>query len=134
MEFTQIKETCLYVKDLDDCKAFYHDLLGFPVIGKVEGRHIFFRVGTSVLLCFISEESKKGGDLPGHYGGGKIHIAFEAPRGKYEQLKQEIKEKNISILHEEIWKWSAKKKSFYFEDPDGHLLEVIENGLWEADS
>ncbi|MFC0658001.1 VOC family protein [Mongoliitalea lutea] len=50
MKFTQIKEVCLYISDLDVAEDFYGDVLEMPVISKVEGRHIFFRCGTSVLF------------------------------------------------------------------------------------
>ena len=54
MDILKIKETCLYVSDLAKTKDFYFGLLKFEVIGEVPGRHVFFRVGSSVLLCFIA--------------------------------------------------------------------------------
>src|SRR5690242_18661813 len=45
MTIHAIIETAVYVDDLAATEAFYHDLLGLPVIGKEPGRHVFFRVG-----------------------------------------------------------------------------------------
>ena len=59
MEITQVKETCLYITDIDHSYEFYHSLMGLPVINRVDGRHIFFRAGTSVLLCFIAAATTK---------------------------------------------------------------------------
>ncbi|KAA9340628.1 VOC family protein [Adhaeribacter soli] len=129
MEFLQIKETCLYVKDLDATRQFYAGKLGLEIIGEVENRHVFFRVGTSVLLCFIPEASKKGNHLPGHFGSGNLHVAFEVARDRYEDEKVIIKALGIEIEHEH--EWPNNTKSFYFRDPDNHLLEVVMTGMWE---
>ncbi len=127
LDITSVKEVGLYVKDLDRSKAFYHDLLGFPVISHVPNRHVFFRAGDTVLLCFIAETTKKD-QLIGHYAEGKQHIAFEAKEGEYEAWKDFLKANDIELLKEITW--GNGKLSVYFEDPDGHMLEVIENKLW----
>ena len=56
-EIIKIKETCLYIQDLQGAHEFYHLLLGFPVIDYVHDKHLFLRVGSSVLLCFNPDDS-----------------------------------------------------------------------------
>jgi hypothetical protein len=34
----------------------------------------------------------------------------------------------IAIVHEEPW--GDRFRSFYFHDPDGHVLEVVPAGMW----
>ena len=49
-------ETAIYVDDLDAAEDFYTNILGLPVIGKEQSRHVFFQVGESnVLLAFLPE-------------------------------------------------------------------------------
>lgn len=129
MQFSQIKETCLYIKDLDKAQNFYHSLLGLPVISRVEGRHIFFRVGTSVLLCFVAEATKKEKELPPHFGEGDQHLALEVEAKDYDNVRQEFKGKGIDIIHEH--KWSKGHRSFYFHDAENNVLEVVESGMWD---
>lgn len=129
MEFSQVKETCLYVQNLFLTKDFYHSLLGMPVISLVEGSHIFFRVGTSVLLCFIPENSKAKTSPPPHFAYGRQHIAFEVKPPDYEGWKEKIQKKGVEIIQEQTWKKGLK--SFYFKDPDGHLLEIVPEGMWD---
>ena len=129
MNVKKIKETCLYVKDLQKSKAFYKGQLGFEVIGEVKDRHIFFRAGESVLLCFISEASRKGGSLPPHFGAGQLHLAFEVSKDDYPAWKERIKKLSIPI--EQEYDWGGGYHSFYFRDPDEHLLEVVMEGMWE---
>jgi catechol 2,3-dioxygenase-like lactoylglutathione lyase family enzyme len=128
MQFTQIKETCLYVSSLDATNAFYNEKLGLKVIGRVENRHIFFRAGSSVLLCFISETTRNDTKLPPHHGTGRLHLAFEVKAGEYERWKDRIEELGIPVEQEQHWPGSFR--SFYFRDPDGHLLEIVQEGMW----
>ncbi|MEX2364746.1 MAG: VOC family protein, partial [Balneolaceae bacterium] len=116
MKVTQIKETCLYIQDLDRTEDFYHGKLNFQVIAKAQERHIFFKAGASVLLCFISDTTRKEKNLPAHYGEGKMHLAFEVPEENYESVKKWIQSKGIEIEHEQKWKKGVR--SFYFRDPD----------------
>lgn len=128
MQFNQIKETCLYVQDLDRTEKFYSETLNLKVISRSEGRHVFFKAGTSVLLCFIAEATQLEDNLPAHFGEGNMHIAFEVPKEKYENVKVELKSAGIEIEHEQ--EWSEEYRSFYFRDPDGHSLEVVPEGMW----
>jgi catechol 2,3-dioxygenase-like lactoylglutathione lyase family enzyme len=130
MNILHIKETCIYVTDLQQTENFYKGKLGLKVIGRVEGRHIFFSAGNSVLLCFIAEATRDiHMHLPAHGASGQIHFAFEIKKEEYESAKKEILEKNIYIEYEQEWKENTR--SFYFRDPDGHLIEIAQEGIWD---
>lgn len=129
MKISRIKETCIYVTDLEQTKAFYADKLGLPVISLAKGRHIFFRAGESVLLCFIAAATEKEETLPPHGASGSVHFAFEVSKEDYPAALQKIKEAGIPVLHEHTWK--ERLHSFYFHDPDQNLVEILEEGLWE---
>lgn len=129
MDFTQIKETCLYVHDLDQTRHFYEGILGLKVISHQEQRHVFFRLGSSVLLCFNPEATRNETMLPPHFAEGKQHIAFEVAPEKYEGVKKSIVALGVTITHEQEWRPSVR--SFYFEDPDGHVLEIVPAGMWD---
>ena len=129
MQFTHIKETCLYIHDLDKAQEFYHDKLGLPIIDREDGRYIFFRVGASVLLCFVPEKSKTQTNLPPHYGFGDIHLAFECNANDYQAWKNKLIAVGIEITHETTWKHGAL--SFYFQDPEGNVLEIVQPGIWD---
>lgn len=129
MNFLQIKETCIYVQDLARTKDFYHGKLGLEVIVLVEGKHVFFRAGSSVLLCFISEYTEIQTHTPPHGASGNIHFALEVNSDEYEGAKNEILQKGITIEHEHEWK--NKLHSFYFRDPDENLVEIVQKGVWD---
>lgn len=130
MKILRIKETCIYVTDLDKTKSFYAGRLGLEVLSLVEDRHVFFRVGESVLLCFVAAQTQQETHLPPHGARGSIHFAFEVEKEEYANILEKIKDSSILILHEHIWKNNLR--SFYFHDPDDNLVEIIEESLWET--
>jgi catechol 2,3-dioxygenase-like lactoylglutathione lyase family enzyme len=130
MNFLHIKETSIYVKDLQLTEDFYCEKLGLTVIAKSEGHHVFFKAGKSVLLCFIASATEKSFmHVPPHGASGQIHFAFEVKSNEYESAKTEILGKNIPIEREQEWKKNVF--SFYFRDPDGHLVEIAQEGIWD---
>lgn len=129
MKFIKIKETCLYLHDLERAKRFYNEILELPLLSYVPDKHIFFSAGSSVLLCFNPEDSKYKIKPPGHFGGGKQHFAFEVAESEYEKSKSWIREKGIIITDTVVWKDGVE--SFYFEDPEGNVLEIVpDKGIW----
>ena len=129
MNFKQIKETCIYIEDLELARDFYHHKLGLEVIGYLEGKHIFFRAGKSVLLCFNPHDSRNKKSPPPHFASGKYHFAFEVALQDYEKQKSELLSKDINITDEVVWKNGLK--SSYFEDPAGNVLEIVPEGVWD---
>jgi catechol 2,3-dioxygenase-like lactoylglutathione lyase family enzyme len=100
-----------------------------PLISKEDQRHVFFKCGDSVLLCFLPEVTKNDSNLPPHYAYGKQHIAFEVEQKDYLEIKKKLTDKGITITHQQKWKKGIN--SFYFEDPFGHVLEIVPTGMWD---
>lgn len=129
MNIRQIKETCIYTTDLFSARKFYHERLELPIISEVEGKHIFFRAGSSVLLCFNPNDSRLKKSPPAHFSEGNYHFAFEVTAGEYEKHKQKIIQKGITITDTLIWK--NGQESFYFNDPIGNVVEIVPEGIWD---
>jgi len=128
MQISSIKETCLYFEELDLAMNFYHGILGLPVISEVKGRHIFFRAGSSVLLCFNPEDSSKKKSPPAHWARGPLHFAFEVSDEEYPKYKELLTSKSIEIIDKVIW--ANGKESFYFKDPEHNICEIVPPGIW----
>lgn len=127
-EILKIKETCLYIHDLEQAKEFYADTLGLKVIHYLPERHIFFRAGASVLLCFNPDDSKTKDSPPPHFAEGNQHFAFEVSREDYLEAKNKIEKLGIEITDTVIWK--SGQESFYFKDPEDNILEIVPVGIW----
>jgi len=128
MKLNFIKETCLYISDIERSRIFYHDHLGLDIISIAKKRHIFFRVGPNILLCFIAEATKNENTLPPHYATGRQHIAFEVDFEDYVEWKVKLTHAKIEIIHEHEW---SSSRSIYFHDPDKNVLEIVTPGLWD---
>jgi catechol 2,3-dioxygenase-like lactoylglutathione lyase family enzyme len=128
-KLTKIKETCLYVSDLERTREFYCDVMGLELIALKKGRHVFFRVGDDVLLCFLAEATRREKVLTPHYAEGKQHYALECPAEDYEAWKEHLAAHGIGIERE--IEWSPGCRSIYFRDPDEHSVEIAMPGLWD---
>jgi catechol-2,3-dioxygenase len=129
MKFLKIKETCIYIHDLEKARQFYHETLELPIINYAPGKHLFLKAGDSVLLLFNPEDSKIKLSPPAHYGGGRQHFALEVSVEDYSVVKAKIASKGISIIDQVKWK---NGESFYFNDPEGNVLEILpDSGIWD---
>jgi catechol 2,3-dioxygenase-like lactoylglutathione lyase family enzyme len=134
MHPTAILESALYVSDLDAAEGFYADVLGLKLLGKVDGRHIFFRCGPGVLLIFNAEATKvpPAADaklpVPPHGTVGDGHLCFAASRDEIEDWKAHLAAKGIEIESE--FEWPQGGRSIYIRDPSGNSVEFAEPRIW----
>jgi catechol 2,3-dioxygenase-like lactoylglutathione lyase family enzyme len=129
MEITSIKETCIYIADVDSSRHFYEGKLGLEVLAAAPGCHLFLRAGSSVLLCFIAAYTSQQKELPPHGAAGIVHFAFQVEKTHYAAAMQQVKAAGIEILYEQ--QWANGLLSFYFNDPDNNLLEIVQTGIWD---
>lgn len=114
MEIIQLN---LLSDDISETEKFYSDRLGIKIIEK-SSTTISFIVGTSI-LTFIKSTNQKP----------VYHFAFNIPNNKLDEALSFIENtigiiatnKNDKIAHFENW----NAKSFYFNDNNGNILELI---------
>ena len=129
-----ILEAALYVRVLDAAERFYGVTLGLQLIAKVDGRHVFFRCGTAVLLLFNAEATKvppaSGARLPvpAHGMTGQGHVCFSATADEIERWKTHLEGRDIAI--EADFEWPKGGRSIYFRDPSGNSIEFAEPKIW----
>lgn len=133
MRPSAILETALYASDLAAAEAFYAGLLRLPVIVKVPGRHVFFRVGEGVLLLFNPDatEVPPGNPalpVPVHGARGPGHLCFAASRDEIEGWRQRFFAADVEIDAE--FDWPNGARSLYVRDPAGNSVEFAEPRLW----
>jgi catechol 2,3-dioxygenase-like lactoylglutathione lyase family enzyme len=130
---TGLLETALYVEDLARSREFYRGLLQFPVMLDTPRLVALDAGGNGVLLLFKAGESgqdipTRGGVVPGHGGSGILHLAFAIPAEDYAAWSARLADAGIPIRSEV--RWPAGGTSLYFDDPDGHVVELATPGLW----
>lgn len=128
-----VLETALYVDDKPRSIAFFHDMMGLAILRDEERLTALDAGGGSVLLLFTRGQSTAGedtpqGHIPGHDGAGPLHMAFKVAAADYDAWCAHLREAAVPELSE--IHWPAGGRSFYFNDPDGHVLEIATPGLW----
>ncbi|QPC89864.1 VOC family protein [Mesorhizobium sp. INR15] len=134
MQPAAILESALYVNDLAAAESFYTGVLGLDLLGKVEGRHLFFRCGAGVLLVFNAEVTKVPPSpdarlqVPPHGTVGEGHLCFAASADEIVGWKAHLKTRNIDIESE--FEWLQGGRSIYIRDPSGNSIEFAEPRIW----
>ena len=128
----RILETVLYCDDLARTAAFYQILLGAsPMLSGDRLVAIDAGEGT-VLLLFQRGNSgplnAPGGLVPGHDGGGPVHLAFAIDAADIDAWSTRLAQLGIDI--ESRVRWERGGLSLYFRDPDGRSVELATPGLW----
>jgi catechol 2,3-dioxygenase-like lactoylglutathione lyase family enzyme len=129
-----ILESAVYVADLVAAEAFYGGLLGLPVIAKVAGRHVFFRVGPGVLLVFdpaatVVPSTNPALPVPTHGAQGPGHVCFVASREEIAAWRARFEVEGVAVEAE--FDWPNGARSLYVRDPGGNSVEFAEARLWD---
>jgi catechol 2,3-dioxygenase-like lactoylglutathione lyase family enzyme len=82
-----------------------------------------------VLLLFDRAGlADRDGPIADHGTTGPGHACLIAPGEAYEEARQRVAASDAEITHEH--RWDEGRRSFYFHDPAGNLLEVADGDLW----
>ncbi len=123
-----IHEAALYVDDLAVAERFWRRL-GLQLIGKQEGRHVFFRAGSDLLLLFDARAALQPGGVPPHGADGPGHVALDVPdHESLQRWRAHLELAGVEVEHEQGW--PSGGESVYFRDPAGNSVELITRGSW----
>lgn len=125
-----VLETVLYCasSQREAVERFYSETLGLAAVARwPDGTS--FRVGPSVLLVFERERlAEREGPVADHGSDGPGHACLRAGTAAYEPWKRRLESEGVEITHEHDW--DSGRRSFYFRDPAGNLLEIADGDLW----
>ena len=130
-----ILEAAIYCEDLDAAEAFYGHVIGLERLQRVGNRHVFFRLGTGVLLVFNPDETTKPPGnptmpVPPHGARGENHVCFAMPGDALDDWCTRLKVARVEI--EADFRWPNGARSIYFRDPCGNSIELAEPWLWSG--
>ena len=109
-------EIAVRVKDLARAAAFYQGVLGLKEGLRDERRNwLFLYAGGDAGMVVLQEDK---GDWPTQ------HFAFAVSESDLKQAAAMLKEMGVSVSEPVYHEW-MNSVSVYFDDPDGHSLELI---------
>jgi catechol 2,3-dioxygenase-like lactoylglutathione lyase family enzyme len=114
LRVTGIDHVVLHVADLERSKRFYMDLLGFTVAHE-SGWQSFLRCGSQQVALF---QMRDGSEI--HAGSEMNHMALRLETGEYEEVKGVLERAGV-----EVHGRPGDDRCLYFNDPDGHHLQVL---------
>ncbi len=114
-----VYEVAIRVKDLARAEAFYKGVLGLEEGVRDEKRNWLFLYAGGRAGMVVLQEDK--GDWPTQ------HFAFAVSETDINQAAQMLKERGVVVSEPVYHKW-MDAQSVYFDDPDGHALELFAPG------
>jgi catechol 2,3-dioxygenase-like lactoylglutathione lyase family enzyme len=118
----QLNHTIVWCRDMQKSASFLVEILGLPAPVPF-GPMLVVQLNNNVSLDFYSND----GEIASQ------HYAFLISEGEFDQILGRIRDRGLSYwadpgkskgLAGEIYKHNGGR-GVYFEDPDGHLLEVM---------
>jgi catechol 2,3-dioxygenase-like lactoylglutathione lyase family enzyme len=123
-----IVESALYVTDVQRSIEFYQDVLGFKLISDFGPRGCAMHAGGNQVLLLFKKGASVEAEFP-HDGDGHLHVAFGVTVAELPRWEKWLDSHGISVGRKS---WEGGGQSLYFDDPDGHLLELVTPGTWSV--
>lgn len=130
-----VLETALYAHDLDAAARFYTQIVGLREHSRVDGRHVFLRCETSMVMLFNPDATRNGGGklpVPPHGARGEGHVCFRVEPEDIEAWAAHLEASGIEI--EADFEWPNGARSIYVRDPARNSIEFAEATLWGFDT
>jgi catechol 2,3-dioxygenase-like lactoylglutathione lyase family enzyme len=127
-----VLETALYhdTGERERMEGFYGGLLELPLVTRWP-YGMAFRLGAGVVLLFDRELITERDDPPAQHGtSGPGHVCFIVRGEDYAAWKERIADAGVEVTHEH--EWDGARRSFYFKDPAGNLVEIADGDLWPS--
>jgi catechol-2,3-dioxygenase len=109
-------EVAIRVKDLAKAEPFYREVLDLEVGIRDEKRNwLFLKAGGDAGMIVLQEDK---GEWP------LQHFAFTIDEADVDRAAAILRERSVEVEGPVFHQWMPCK-SLYFEDPDGHALELL---------
>ena len=119
MAILKAHHIALKVRDLAASKAFYTETLGFPLVGQIPGKEIYFIDigGTTIELMSAGDGSAAS------QAAGFVHLAFEVD--DVDATYRDLGAKGVQFASEP--RAIGDIRNVFFPDPDGNSLELFQS-------
>jgi catechol 2,3-dioxygenase-like lactoylglutathione lyase family enzyme len=122
-EIHNLDHTVLLCGSFSETRAFYEDLMGFPVEVDLDN-WVSFRVGATLLTLRPRGEGPAWHDGPAEAGSASVQLAFRVPPPAVDACHAELVAAGVPILREPTDLPSWRHRTLFFRDPENNVLEI----------
>jgi catechol 2,3-dioxygenase-like lactoylglutathione lyase family enzyme len=115
-----LDHVALSVSDLRRSSEFYADVLGLERAYEEWHEPVFMVAEGTGLALFSTESHQSAGDPDAKPPVRFLHVAFRVDRDGFDAAQAELAERGIEARFMD----HGSAHSIYFDDPDGHTVEL----------
>ena len=117
-----LDHTILLCNKMDETKAFYRDVMKFPIEIDLE-KWVSFRVGAALLTLRPRGWSlfDDGKSVP---GSAAIQLAFRVPPPAVDACHAELVAEGVPVLRGPTDLPDWRHRTLFFRDPEDHIIEI----------
>ena len=113
----------LLCRNMAETKAFYQDVMGFPV--EVDRPNwVSFRVGATLLTLRPRGPAPAWDDGPAVYGSAAVQLAFRVPPPAVDACHAELVAHGVTIVREPTDLPAWRHRTLFFRDPEDNVIEI----------
>ncbi|MEV6878623.1 VOC family protein [Amycolatopsis sp. NPDC051128] len=115
--------TVLLCRKLKETRAFYEDVMGFPVEQDLEN-WVSFRIGATLLTLRPRGRGPAWDDGPSVSGSVAVQLAFRVPPPAVDACHAELVAKGVEILRGPTDLPDWRHRTLFFRDPEDNVIEI----------
>jgi glyoxylase I family protein len=118
-----LDHTVLLCARLAETRAFYRDVMGFPIETDTP-TWVSFRVGSALLSLRPRGPWSVCDDGPMPKGSAAVQLAFRVPPPAVDACHAELIAKGVTILREPTDLPAWRHRTLFFRDPEDNIIEI----------
>lgn len=113
----------LLCRDMAATKAFYRDVMGFPIETDLD-TWVSFRVGATLLTLRPRGKWSVCDDGEAVPGSAAVQLAFRVAPPAVDAAYAELLARDVPILREPTDLPAWRHRTLFFRDPEGNIIEI----------
>lgn len=128
-KLSSVSEVALWVADVEASIAWYQERFDLVVEEHSPGQHAFLNAGSFLLVLFNPQDpgSQLSRDYLARTGGPQgdvYHVAFATDRATIDAAAGQVQSLGTEVKGPVDF--DNGRRSYFFDDPDGHYLELTD--------
>ncbi len=115
--------TILLCRKMKETRAFYKDVMGFPIELDLDN-WVSFRVGATLLTLGPRGRGLAWDDGPAAPGSAAVQLAFRVPPAAVDACHAELVAKGVTIVREPADLAGWRHRTLFFRDPEDNVVEI----------